>query len=82
MIFEMAAYTARSGGEVTPELIQNFIHQRPRNDIVSTFSESEIGLLMKKSAQYNLPVHRLSASSAGAQDPRNPFRTEKAAPAV
>ena len=58
MIFEMALFMDRSGGEVTPELIRQFISRRPRNDIVASFSESEIGLLMKKSVEYNLPIHR------------------------
>jgi hypothetical protein len=82
MIFEMAAFVARSGGEVTPELVRKFIGRRPRNDVVSTFSESEIGLLMRKSVAYNLPIHRFWPSSAAAQDARGPFQTEKAALAV
>jgi hypothetical protein len=82
LIFEMAAFVARSEGEVTPELIRKFVRGRPRSDIVSTFSESEIGLLMKKSVEYRLPVHRFSLSGATAQGDRSPSRTEKGVLAV
>jgi hypothetical protein len=57
MIFEMAIFMARYGGEVTPEVIRRFIGWRRRHDIVASFSESEIGVLMRKSVEYNLPVH-------------------------
>ena len=48
---------------MTPELIRKFIGRRPRNDIVASFSESEIGVLMRKSVEYKLPIHRFSPSS-------------------
>ena len=63
MIFEMALFMARHGNGVTPELIRQFISRRPRNEIVASFSESEIGMLMRKSVEYNLPIHRFSPSS-------------------
>lgn len=66
MIFEMALFVARHGDGVTPELIRKFISRRPRNDIVASFSESEIGMLMRKSVEYNLPIHRFSPSSLAA----------------
>jgi hypothetical protein len=62
MIFEMALFMDRHGGEVTPELIRKFIGRRPKNDIIASFSESEIGLLMRKSVEYNLPVRSFSLS--------------------
>ncbi len=64
MIFEMALFMDLHGGEVTTELIRKFIGQRPRNDIVASFTESEIGLLMRKSLEYNLPIGRFSTSGA------------------
>ena len=56
MVFEMAHFMARYGGEVTPELIGEFMGRRAKNDIVASFSESEIGLLMTKSVEFNLPI--------------------------
>jgi hypothetical protein len=61
LIFEMASFMDRSGGEVTPEEVRKFIGRRPRNDVVASFYESEIGMLMRKSVEYNLPVHRSSS---------------------
>ena len=75
LIFEMALFMGRSGGEVTPEEIRKFIGRRPRNDIVASFSESEIGMLMRKSVEYNLPVYRSSLLRATPQATR--FQTEK-----
>ena len=66
MIFEMAIFMARHGEGATPELIRKFIGRRPRNDIVASFSESEIGVLMRKSVEYKLPIHRFSPSSLAA----------------
>ena len=66
MIFEMALFMARHRDGVTPELIRKFISRRPKNDTVASFSESEIGLLMRKSVEYDLPVHRFSPSSLAA----------------
>ncbi len=65
MIFEMAFFMARHGGGVTPEMIRKFVIRRPRNDLVASFSESEIGLLMRKSVEYNLPLHRFAHESSG-----------------
>jgi hypothetical protein len=56
MVFEMALFVAHYGGDVTPELIGKFMGRRAKNDIVASFSESEIGLLMRKSVEFNLPV--------------------------
>jgi hypothetical protein len=56
MIFEMALFVARHGDEVSPQVIRSFIGRWPRTDIVASFSESEIGVLMRKSVEYNLPV--------------------------
>ena len=69
MIFEMALFMARYGGEVTPELVRKFIGRQPRNDTVASFSESEIGLLMRKSVDYNLPINRFSPPSATSRGP-------------
>jgi hypothetical protein len=63
LIFEMALFIARHGGGVTPELSRKFISGRPRNNIVASFSESEIALLMKKSLEYNLPIHTFAPTS-------------------
>ena len=82
LIFEMAAFVARSGGEVTPDLIRRFIGRRPKNDIVSSFSESEIGLLMEKSVEFDLPIQRFSSSSAAAQNEHSRFQTGNATLAV
>jgi len=71
MIFEMATFMACYGGEVTPELVRKFIDRRPKNDIVASFSASEIEQLMRKSVEYNLPVHRVSPLSAGARSRPN-----------
>ena len=76
LIFEMAFFMGRSGGEVTPEEVQKFIGRRPKNDIVTIFSESEIGVLMRKSVEYNLPVHR--SSPLGAIPRATRFQTAKA----
>ena len=76
LIFEMAFFMGRSGGEVTLEDVLKFISRRPRNDIVASFSESEIGVLMRKSVEYNLPVHRSSPVRANSQATR--FQKEEA----
>jgi hypothetical protein len=76
LIFEMASFMDRSGGEVTPEEVRKFIGRRPRNDVVASFYESEIGMLMRKSVEYNLPVHRSSRLRANSQAIR--FQVEKA----
>ncbi len=76
LIFEMAFFMGRSGGEVTLEEVRKFIGRRPRNDIVASFSESEIGVLMRKSVEYNLPVHRSSPVRANSQATR--FQKEEA----
>jgi len=67
MIFEMATFMACYGGEVTPELVRKFIDRRPKNDIVASFSASDIEQLMRKSVEYNLPVYRFSPLSAAAR---------------
>ena len=67
MIFEMATFMACYGGEVTPELVRKFIGRRPKNDIVASFSASDIEQLMRKSVEYNLPVYRFSPLSAAAR---------------
>jgi hypothetical protein len=77
MIFEMALFMARCGGEVTPEVIRTFIGKRPRNDVIASFSESEIGVLMRKSVEYNLPIHRSSPVHATARSARGPFQTQE-----
>jgi hypothetical protein len=77
MIFEMALFMARRGGEVTPEMIRTFIGRRPRNDAIASFSESEIGVLMRKSVEYNLPIHRSSPVHATARPARGPFQTHE-----
>jgi hypothetical protein len=51
-----ALFVAHYGGDVTPELIGKFMGRRAKNDIVASFSESEIGLLMRKSVEFNLPI--------------------------
>lgn len=66
MIFEMATFMGCYGGEVTPELVRKFIG-RPKNDIVASFSASDIEQLMRKSVEYNLPVYRFSPLSAAAR---------------
>ena len=69
MIFEMATFMACYRSEVTSELVRKFVGQPPKNDIVASFSASEIEQLMRKSVEYNLPVHRFSPLSAGARCP-------------
>jgi hypothetical protein len=78
MIFEMALLITRYGGEVTPELIRKFMRRPSRNDIAASFSEFEIGLLMRKSVEYNLPVHRFSPPTAVSRGAGPPLRTEAA----
>jgi hypothetical protein len=58
LIFEMAFFVDRHGGEVTPHLVRKFIDRRPQNDIVESFSETEVGLLMRKAVEYDLPIRR------------------------
>jgi hypothetical protein len=66
MIFEMASFMAGHGDGVTLETIRKFISLRPTNDLVASFSESEIGLLMKNSVEYNLPTHRFALTRLAA----------------
>jgi hypothetical protein len=56
LIFEMAVFVDRQGGEITSQLVRKFMASRPANDLVASFSAREIGLLMKKAVEYDLPV--------------------------
>lgn len=56
LIFDMAFFIDRRGGQVTPDLVRKFIGRRPDHDIVASFSESEVDLLMRKSIEYDLPL--------------------------
>jgi hypothetical protein len=82
MIFEMALFMARHGGEVSPQLIRSFIGWWPRNDIVARFSESEIGVLMRKSVEYNLPVQVSSPRRVTARPIQGSFQTKESPLAV
>ena len=66
LIFEMAFFIDRHGGEVTRYLVRKFIGRRPKNDIIASFSEAEVCLLMKKAVEYELPVGRRTPSTKGA----------------
>jgi hypothetical protein len=56
LIFEMAVFVDRQGGEITSQLVRKFMAYRPANDLVASFSAREIGLLMRKAVEYDLPV--------------------------
>ncbi len=57
LIFEMAIFVDRQGGEITSQLVRHFMANQPANDLIASFSAREIGLLMRKAVEYDLPVH-------------------------
>ena len=63
LIFEMASFVERHGGQVTLDLARTFVRRTPRVEILANFSEAEITLLMAKSIEYGLPVRRVLPST-------------------
>jgi hypothetical protein len=57
LIFEMAIFVDRQGGEITSQLVRHFMANQPANDLIASFSAREIGLLLRKAVEYDLPVH-------------------------
>jgi hypothetical protein len=64
LIFEMALFVDRHGGEVTPDLARKFAVRTQKSELLASFSESELMLLMRKSLEYDLPIHRHPVAQA------------------
>jgi hypothetical protein len=61
---EMASFINQCDEKITPDLVRKFIQQRPKNDVIESFTEDAIGLLMGKANEYDLPARRRTFANA------------------